>query len=71
MRTQWVIGNWKMNGDLASNAALIKALHSTAGITKMAVCVPFTHLAQLLGRCWRTIDIGARTTADIYNTAQQ
>ncbi|MFZ1891377.1 MAG: triose-phosphate isomerase [Formosimonas sp.] len=47
MRTQWVIGNWKMNGDLASNAALIKALHSTAGITKMAVCVPFTHLAQV------------------------
>ena len=46
MRTQWVVGNWKMNGDLASNAALLEALHSSAGSTKMAVCVPFTHLAQ-------------------------
>jgi triosephosphate isomerase len=47
MRTPLVAGNWKMNGSLAVNRELLKALRS-AGKTKaaMAVCVPFPYLAQ-------------------------
>jgi triosephosphate isomerase len=57
LRTSLVVGNWKMNGSLASNAALLGAV--IAG-TKMqdgcgqdgcavAVCVPFPYLAQAHG----------------------
>jgi triosephosphate isomerase len=49
MRGKLVVGNWKMNGGLAANAALLSALRAGwrggAGRT-MAVCVPFPYLAQ-------------------------
>ena len=49
MRTKLVAGNWKMNGNLASNQALLEAmvpaLASVAGMA-CAVCVPFPYLAQ-------------------------
>ena len=54
MRTRLVVGNWKMNGGLASNAALLDRL--AAGVkslppdTKLAVCVPFPYLAQARDR---------------------
>ena len=49
MRTQWVIGNWKMNGSLNANATLLSDL--IAGVqaessARMAVCVPYPYLAQ-------------------------
>ena len=49
MRSKLVVGNWKMNGGLAANAALLSAL--VAGWTPMpgreiAVCVPYPYLAQ-------------------------
>jgi triosephosphate isomerase len=49
MRGKLVVGNWKMNGALSSNAALLEAL--TAGWQAepgraVAVCVPFPYLAQ-------------------------
>jgi triosephosphate isomerase (TIM) len=49
MRGKFVVGNWKMNGGLSSNAALLAAL--TAGWRPetgraLAVCVPFPYLAQ-------------------------
>jgi len=49
MRGKLVVGNWKMNGGLASNAALLEAL--TTGWRAepgraVAVCVPFPYLAQ-------------------------
>lgn len=55
MRTTWVIGNWKMNGDLAQNATLLNELSISANVShQMAVCVPFPYLAQakelLVGR---------------------
>lgn len=49
MRNRFVIGNWKLNGNLASNAALLSALK--ASVTAKAgracgVCVPAPYLAQ-------------------------
>jgi triosephosphate isomerase len=50
MRTKLVAGNWKMNGNLASNQALLEtmvpALASFPGMAR-AVCVPFPYLAQV------------------------
>ncbi|AXF84366.1 Triosephosphate isomerase [Ephemeroptericola cinctiostellae] len=50
MRTTWVVGNWKMNGDLASNAALLESVVKSIPLSdsaKVAVCVPFPYLAQV------------------------
>ena len=49
MRTKLVAGNWKMNGSLASNQALLQALiPALCDLTRgqYAVCVPFPYLAQ-------------------------
>ena len=49
MRHKYVIGNWKLNGDLKTNEALISALkagvQAKTGAT-CAVCVPTPYLAQ-------------------------
>ncbi len=49
MRKKLVVGNWKMNGVLDANEALLKALadakDSFAGVD-VAVCVPFPYLFQ-------------------------
>jgi triosephosphate isomerase len=49
MRGKLVVGNWKMNGRLAANAALLGEI--TAGWAReprreLAVCVPYPYLAQ-------------------------
>jgi triosephosphate isomerase len=44
-----VVGNWKMNGDLRHNDALLSGLRSgwsTEAARKIAVCVPFPYLWQ-------------------------
>lgn len=50
MRVKLVVGNWKMNGNLATNQALlnvlIPALTPLAG-AKFAVCAPYPYLAQV------------------------
>ena len=47
-RTRWVIGNWKMNGSLATNAPLLEAIGArNVGSVKVAVCAPFPYLTQL------------------------
>ncbi len=49
MRGRLVVGNWKMNGGLRANAALLAALLADAQSApgrSMAVCVPFPYLAQ-------------------------
>ena len=49
MRSKLVAGNWKMNGNLASNQALLKSLIPLLGSVtdaRCAVCVPFPYLAQ-------------------------
>jgi len=49
MRGKLVVGNWKMNGGLAANAALLSELRAgwteTAG-RSVAVCVPYPYLPQ-------------------------
>lgn len=50
MRRKFVAGNWKMNGDLASNAALISAVKAglaADGNVDVATCVPAPYLAQV------------------------
>ena len=50
MRSQWVIGNWKMNGSLSANAALLNELIAgmqEKGSARMAVCAPYPYLAQV------------------------
>jgi triosephosphate isomerase len=52
MRGKLVAGNWKMNGDLASNRALVQALlPAVAGHdgVRCAVCAPYPYLAQIQG----------------------
>ena len=49
MRTPLIAGNWKMNGSLASNAALLDGIRAgVAGLkAELAVCVPAPYLAQV------------------------
>ena len=47
MRKKLVAGNWKMNGSLAENAALLAALRSALEGIEAVVCVPFPYLAQV------------------------
>jgi len=49
MRQKVVVGNWKLNGSVAGNEALLKALLGGTprnGSAGCAVCVPFPYLAQ-------------------------
>ena len=49
MRGKLVVGNWKMNGGLAANAALLGELVSNWGPTPgrdLAVCIPYPYLVQ-------------------------
>jgi triosephosphate isomerase len=48
MKKKLIAGNWKMNGSLAANEALLKALLADVGqpACQVAVCVPAVYLAQ-------------------------
>ncbi|HOZ63184.1 MAG TPA: triose-phosphate isomerase [Burkholderiaceae bacterium] len=63
MKKKLIAGNWKMNGSLAANEALIKAL--LAGLNNpgcaIAVCVPAIYLAQVRTLVAESpIDVGAQ-----------
>ena len=50
MRTKFVAGNWKMNGNLAANRGLLDSLVDLVGriaAVKSAVCPPYPYLAQV------------------------
>jgi len=50
MRGKLVVGNWKMNGGLAANAALLSELAAGWAPTperQLAVCVPYPYLSQV------------------------
>lgn len=51
MKKKLIAGNWKMNGSLASNEALVTQLRAGAdGVTcDAALCVPSVYLAQVAG----------------------
>jgi triosephosphate isomerase len=75
MRGRLVAGNWKCNGDLASNQQLLNRLRTDAatfaGVT-CAVCVPFPYLQQtqqlLTGTTvtWGAQDVGQFGAGCIY-----
>lgn len=49
VRKRLVMGNWKMNGSLATNASLLASLRASSHHVDdcdVAVCVPFPYLAQ-------------------------
>jgi triosephosphate isomerase len=49
MRTKLVVGNWKLNGSLAANRALLEAVVAGlpgTGKARFGVCVPAPYLAQ-------------------------
>ena len=49
MRSKVVVGNWKLNGSLAGNEALLRALLRETpgnGLAACVVCVPYPYLAQ-------------------------
>lgn len=53
MRVSFVAGNWKMNGGLASNAALLEAISGGVSGVEVAVMAPYPYLPQceqVLGR---------------------
>src|SRR5512134_1770543 len=59
MRVKLVAGNWKMNGNLASSQALVKALLpplSTLKRARYAVCAPYPYLAAV-GQALRGSDV--------------
>lgn len=69
MRQKLIVGNWKMNGSLAANGALLGAI--SAGMAaqsscQVAVCAPAPYLAQcqqLLGQtsiAWGAQDVSAQ-----------
>ena len=50
MRSKFVVGNWKLNGSLAGNETLLKALLRNvpgSAPSACAVCVPYPYLAQV------------------------
>ncbi|WP_225784984.1 triose-phosphate isomerase [Xenophilus sp. Marseille-Q4582] len=49
VKKKLIAGNWKMNGSLASNEALVQALRAglNAPAADVAVCVPAPYLAQV------------------------
>ena len=52
MRSKVVVGNWKLNGSLTGNEALLGALLreiTGKGSAACAVCVPYPYLAQVQG----------------------
>ena len=48
-RQRFVVGNWKLNGSFAANAALIEALGPIEAVSgkTLAFCAPFPYLGQL------------------------
>ncbi|MCC7005528.1 MAG: triose-phosphate isomerase [Ottowia sp.] len=48
VKKKLVIGNWKMQGDFVSNAALLQALvaRPSSDQTDVAVCVPYPYISQ-------------------------
>ncbi len=63
MKRKLIAGNWKMNGSLAANEALVRAV--VAGMPQaacnVAVCVPAPYLAQLQQLCQGSaLELGAQ-----------
>ncbi len=67
MKKKLIAGNWKMNGSLAANEALVRGL--LAGLTtpacSVALCVPAAYLAQMQTLLAHSaIDLGAQDVSE-------
>jgi triosephosphate isomerase (TIM) len=63
MKKHLIAGNWKMNGSLAANEALLKDLLAglNAPVCQIAVCVPAVYLTQCQKQlAGSAIDVGAQ-----------
>ena len=63
IKKKLIAGNWKMNGSLADNDALVRALVAGMGATacQVAVCVPAPYLAQVqMLRSGSALELGAQ-----------
>jgi triosephosphate isomerase len=63
MKKKLIAGNWKMNGSLAANEALVRAVIAGmgyAGLCDVAVCVPAPYLAQVRAARRGRISLGAQ-----------
>ena len=67
MAQKLVAGNWKLNGSLAANEALLGACGALAGVDT-AVCVPFPYLAQAASRLGG-MALGAQTVSEFQSGA--
>ncbi|MCL2644788.1 MAG: triose-phosphate isomerase [Betaproteobacteria bacterium] len=67
MPQKLVAGNWKLNGSLAANEALLKACGALAGVD-VAVCVPFPYLAQAASLL-NGMSLGAQTVSEFQSGA--
>ncbi|MFC6672710.1 triose-phosphate isomerase [Marinobacterium aestuariivivens] len=68
MRHPIIMGNWKMNGSLTANAALLDALLPVVeglGSIEIVICPPFPYLSQAGSRLRRNgIALGAQTLSE-------
>ena len=67
MRQSLVVGNWKMNGTLASAELLTKGIIAGLGVNSagIAICVPYVHLPKVSELVKNTaLAIGAQNVAD-------
>jgi triosephosphate isomerase len=67
MRQSLVVGNWKMNGTLASAELLAKGIIAGLGANSagIAICVPYVHLPKVSELVKNTaLSIGAQNVAD-------
>jgi len=66
MRTPIVAGNWKMNGSLAANKALLEAVvRGAAKGVECVVCVPYPYLDQAArGLAGSPVALGAQTLSE-------
>jgi triosephosphate isomerase len=63
MKKKLIAGNWKMNGSLAANEGLVKALLAGLGTSdcNVALCVPSVYLPQMQALvAGSSIDLGAQ-----------
>ena len=68
MRNTLVAGNWKMNGDMASNHELVVGIVAGAPDTdrvKLLICPPFPYLAAMAqATAGSTVAVGAQSVSE-------
>ena len=72
MRQPLVVGNWKMQGSLASVEALLGDLLSATPVAEVevAVCPTYVHLAQAVGLCrLSSVAVGAQDCSHVQSGA--